>query len=583
MKILTDAQEQVLQRERNFLNDFRVKLVDYNATKEDLETLRRSIQQLDDLFLLVIVGEFNAGKSAVINALLGQKLLKEGVTPTTSQINILRFGESAEYRVLEENHEVIMLPVDLLSEVSIVDTPGTNAIIRYHEDLTRHFVPRSDLVLFITSVDRPFTESERTFMGQIRDWGKKVVIVLNKVDLLQDNEEIKQVEAFVKENARMLLGVTPEMFTVSARQALRGKQGEPELWATSRFGALEDFIHKTLDQTNQVKLKFLNPLGVAEYLVDSYAAAAQEERNILDEDLSLLRNVEDQQAVYQSDKEKEFDLRMAEVENIFFEMEQRGDAFFEDRFRLTRVMDLIKKDRLQEDFAQEVVSDVPELVEHRVDDLIDWLVDSDLRQWKAVTSYLADRRLEHKGRIIGDGFIADFKYDRERLLDAIGKEAERVVNSYDKEYETEKIAFDAQNAVAASLAIEVGAVGLGALITALATTASADVTGVLAAGALAVLGFFVIPTQRRKAKRELHERLTELRSDLVTTLRKEFEKEMEDSLERIEEAIAPYSRFVRAESERTEKIQAELSEAALEIDQLKMEIKGWGDAALDEN
>ena len=74
--------------------------------------------------------------------------------------------------------------------------------------------------------------------------------------MLQDNEEIKQVEAFVKENARMLLGVTPEMFTVSARQALRGKQGEPELWATSRFGALEDFIHKTLDQTNQVKLKF---------------------------------------------------------------------------------------------------------------------------------------------------------------------------------------------------------------------------------------------------------------------------------------------------------------------------------------
>ena len=80
------------------------------------------------------------------------------------------------------------------------------------------------------------------------------------------------------------------------------------------------------------------------------------------------------------------------------------------------------------------------------------------------------------------------------------KEAERVVNSYDKEYETEKIAFDAQNAVAASLAIEVGAVGLGALITALATTASADVTGVLAAGALAVLGFFVIPPKDVRQK-----------------------------------------------------------------------------------
>jgi len=575
MKILTEAQEQVLHRERNFLNDFRVRLVDYNASREDLDTMRQSIQQLDDLFLLVFVGEFNAGKSAVINALLGEKLLKEGVTPTTSQINILRFGEAAEHKMVEENHEVILLPVDLLSEVSIVDTPGTNAIIRYHEELTRHFVPRADLVLFVTSVDRPFTESERTFMSQIRDWGKKVVIILNKVDLLQDETEIKQVEEFVSENARDLLGVTPEMFILSARQALRAKQGEPQLWESSQFGVLEDYIRKTLDEGSQLKLKFLNPLGVTEHLVDTYAAAAQEERDVLDEDLALLRNVADQQTVYKSDKEKEFDLRMAEVENIFFEMEQRGDAFFEDRFRLARVMDLIKKDRLQEDFTREVVADVPQRVERKVDELIDWLVDSDLRQWKAVTSYLADRRLEHKDRIIGDGLNADFQYDRGRLLDAIGNEAERVVNTYDKDYETEKIAFDAQNAVAASLAMEVGAVGLGALITALATTMAADVTGVIAASVVAVLGFFIIPAQRRKAKKELHERLAELRTDLVATLRRAFEKEIGHSLERIEEAIAPYSRFVRAESERTEKIQEELHDAALEIDQLKAEIGGW--------
>ncbi len=575
MKILSETQEQVLQRERNFLNDLRVDLASYHASKDDLETLGSSISQLDDFFLLVMVGEFNAGKSAVINALLGQKLLKEGVTPTTSKINILRFGETTAHRLVEENQEIILLPVDLLSEVSIVDTPGTNAIIRQHEELTRHFVPRADLVLFITSVDRPFTESEREFMGQIRDWGKKVVIVLNKVDLLQNDDEQAQVETFVRENASVLLGVTPEIFTVSARMALRAKTGEPALWERSNFAALEDYIKNTLDQVSQVKLKFLNPLGVAGHLVDCYYQAAQAQRDMLDKDMELLGNVSHQQEVYQSDKQKEFDLRMAEIDNIFYEMEQRGDEFFEERFRLARVLDLVKKDRMQEDFTRQVVADVPQRVEHKVDELIDWLVESDLRQWKAVTSYVGERRQAHKEQIIGDALNENFNYDRSRLLDAIGREADRVVKNYDKHIATEQIAFDAQNAVAASLAVEVGAVGLGTLITALATTAAADVTGIVAASLVAVLGFFIIPASRRKAKKDLHERLANLRTNLVSTLRLEFEKEMRRSLKKIDEAIEPYSRFVRTEAARSEKALQELGEARREIEELRNEIEAW--------
>jgi len=575
MKILSERQDEILKRERTFLNDLRVQLVEFSASKADLDTLGQSITQLDDLFLLVVVGEFNSGKSAVINALLGQKLLKEGVTPTTFQINILRFGKDSDHKVIEQNHEVQLLPVDLLSEVSIVDTPGTNAIIRFHEELTRDFVPRADMVLFITSVDRPFTESERRFMSEIRDWGKKVIIILNKIDLLQDEEEIRQVETFVQENSHTLLGVTPEIFPISARMALKAKTGQPELWEKSRFGTLEAYIKNTLDESSHIKLKFQNPLGVSEHIVNKTLEAAQQQQEILSEDLALLRNVDQQQAVYQEDKEKEFKLRMVEVENIFFEMEQRGDEFFEERFRLGRVFDLIKKDRLQADFEREVVAEVPEQVEHKVDELIDWLVESDLRQWKAVTGYLADRQREHKGRIVGEGLNADFMIDRSRLLDAIGREAERVVNTYDKQYETEKIAMDAQNAVATSLALEIGAVGLGALITALASTMAADVTGILTASLVAVLGLFIIPASRRKAKRELHDRLAELRTNLVDTLRREFAKELDRSMDRIEEAIAPYSRFVRAEASQTDEILDTLKAKQLEIAELRSEIESW--------
>ena len=575
MKILSAEQEKILQRERSFLNDLRVKLVDYGATRADLDTLGQSIRQLDDLFLLVIVGEFNAGKSAFINALLGQRLLKEGVTPTTSQINILRFGEKAEQALVEENHQVILLPVELLAEVSIVDTPGTNAINRQHEELTTHFVPRADLVLFLTSVDRPFTESERSFMAQIRDWGKKVIIVINKTDILQSETELAQVVSFVRDNATALLGTTPEIFPLSSRLAMRAKHGEPDLWQASGFEALETYIKQTLDQKSQVRLKFTNPLGVGAHLVDKYYQAVQSQRTVLDKDLELLRNVDQQQEIYMTDKQKNFAFRMADVENIFFEMEQRGDVFFEDRFRLAKVMELFKRKRMQEDFKREVVADVPKLVEQKVNELIDWLVESDLRQWKAITGYLADRQHEHKERLIGDGMNANFNYDRSRLLEAIGDEAERVVDTYDKHKEAEEIAIDAQNAVAASLAVEVGAVGLGTLITVLATTATADLTGILAAGVIAALGFFIIPSSRRKAKEDLHERLAKLRDQLVGSLKAEFEQEMVRSNERIDEAIAPYTRFVRAESARTDKMHDELKQANLEIDQLRATVEGW--------
>ena len=65
-------------------------------------------------------------------------------------------------------------------------------------------------------------------------------------------------------------------------------------------------------------------------------------------------------------------------------------------------------------------------------DLIDWMVELDLRQWQAVTEHLAGRRREHQDRIVGDMGPGSFQYDRERLIDAVAREARRVVEGYDK-------------------------------------------------------------------------------------------------------------------------------------------------------
>ena len=66
------------------------------CSAEERSALERSIAQLDRLFLLVVIGEFNAGKSAFVNALAGARILEEGVTPTTTTLQILQFGEARE-------------------------------------------------------------------------------------------------------------------------------------------------------------------------------------------------------------------------------------------------------------------------------------------------------------------------------------------------------------------------------------------------------------------------------------------------------------------------------------------------------
>jgi len=113
---------------------------------------------------------------------------------------------------------------------------------------------------------------------------------------------------------------------------------------------------------------------------------------------------------------------------------------------------------------------------------------------------------------------------------------------------------------------------LKSLITALATTMAADVTGIVAASLMAVLGLFIIPASRRKAKRDLHERLANLRTNLVSASSTEFKKEMRLSVARIKEAIAPYSRFVRAETARADQVLGNLGEAKVTIEGLRSEL-----------
>src|SRR5919108_5023977 len=118
--LLTEEQQQLLRDEKAALADIRTALSNLDAPREALDTLQQAILQLDELFLLVVVGEFNAGKSALMNALLGEKVLAEGVTPTTSRVTLVKWGEQVAEHVVDENFAVYTHPLLLLRELNIV-------------------------------------------------------------------------------------------------------------------------------------------------------------------------------------------------------------------------------------------------------------------------------------------------------------------------------------------------------------------------------------------------------------------------------------------------------------------------------
>ncbi len=564
--ILTPEQEALLKRTRDTLGQLRDLLGSTTASTEDRAALADSIRQLDDLFLLVIAGEFNSGKSAFINALLGQDLLQEGVTPTTSQIFMVKYGDTA---VQSPGHKGIWeqtAPVELLQKIHIVDTPGTNAILREHEALTSEFIPRSDLVLFVTSADRPFSESERSFLSQIRDWGKKIVLVINKIDILHEADEREQVIGFVTEAANKLVGEISGVFAVSAKQAQQAKGGKPQLWEPSGFSALEQFITDTLDDDGRFRLKLLNPLGVGQKIVTKQLVSIEADLASLQDDQNLLEDIERQMVYYDEDMQRNFRARLSEIENIIYGMEKRGNDFFDEFIRFGRIPDLVRTSKVEKSFEEQVVGDTPKQIEQTVDELIDWMVEQDLRQWTAVAEHMAQRKEVYDNRVVGEtgpkeGTLA---YNRKRLIDSIGAATERAVDTYDKDREAEKIAEAARSAVVNTGLAGIG-VGIGMAIVAAAHVVWIDVTGVLAGVTAAAFGLFILPSRRRKAKKELETKMADLRHRLMTSLTEQFEREMRRGAQRIEDTIAPFTRFVRAENDKLTSQKEELVEIEAHI------------------
>lgn len=272
--------------------------------------------QLDASFSVVIAGEFNAGKSTLINALLGTKLLESGALPTTDSITIVASASSSREDIaipLGVKMHSVKEDLPLLEDLTLIDTPGTNSAWMDHTERTLRLLPAADLILFVTSADRPFSDSERSLLKSIQSYRKSIVVVINKMDILDatggdHGQESKQaIIDFVTDHASELLGARPTVLAVSARDALSAKimsksTGAPtasdhqrsNVWHRSNFGTLESFLKDSLTAQTKLKSKLSNPVGLTEGLMAQCMGTLQEQGMDLEADIATLNILQSQ-------------------------------------------------------------------------------------------------------------------------------------------------------------------------------------------------------------------------------------------------------------------------------------------------
>lgn len=399
---------------------------------DDVRRLREVGQDLRNMFFIVaIIGEFNAGKSSFVNALIGEKLLPMGITPTTEYIELIRYNT-------EPNRKPIVREDGALREwahpntgapgVAIVDTPGTGSVFEKHEKVAKDFLHRSDLVIFLISAKHAFAETERMYLQLAKKYGKKIIVVVNQVDLLQDAEQL-EVRRFVESQIKRTLDLEPLMFMVSAKQALQGAD-DSALGDAGNISAVKAHLRGVYSEAPPAKQKLQAQLNTVSRIVQDYLDNTKEKSSGIALDMTKVKDVRSELEQQSLGLEVRMKEAGSEIDNVLEGIRKRGINFIDTHFTVRRIGRVADRNKLQEEFEQVVVGRSLREINEAANDYINAVVDQSRMYWRSVIDRLnkLEDMLEQEA---GEGALDSGIYAEQRssLQDAI-RIAEAELKSY---------------------------------------------------------------------------------------------------------------------------------------------------------
>ncbi|MEL6638879.1 MAG: dynamin family protein [Bacteroidota bacterium] len=543
--------------------------------RELSQTVSDLRNRITEPFMFVIVGEVKAGKSSFINALLDteKEICKVAPSPMTDTIQQIVYGEEEAITEINPYLKRISQPVDILREIAIVDTPGTNTIVDHHQEITESFIPASDLIVFVFEAKNPYRQSAWDFFQYIHsDWRKKIIFVLQQKDLMNAADLAINVQG-VEDYARKQGIEAPLVFAVSAKQELEAQK------EISGFIPVREYIRQHITGGKAPILKLQNNLATSQNISERIHRGLDLRRRQYEADLGFRQDIHQTLDLQETNSQN---LVKVLVENLVASYDRatlktereltEGLSFF-SLIRRSFSSIFVKNESAKEwlkGLSEKLETELNEEMKSRLNQGVSDIADSIQQMAKII-----DLKIKNSQTILANNHEI-FSSIAERRANVLRELQETFANFLKRSDSfTDEELFPQRNSIAPNLAAGGGVAVVGALLTGLTNLTVLDVTG----GILTALGLVFagvsIGINRRKIIRGYRSEIDKGRQRLESEVSEKLRTYIRHIKQRIDSNFGEFDQLIEQEEqqiaellERQENIRQQMLELGDQLGQL---------------
>jgi hypothetical protein len=565
----------ILRTQINHSVDALLKLTNNIKHEALASTIRDLKDRIEEPFMFVIVGEVKAGKSSFINALLevDTDICKVAPSPMTDTIQQVIYGDPAHEEIINPFLKKLYQPVEILKEIAIVDTPGTNTIIKHHQEITERFIPGSDLIVFVFEAKNPYRQSAWDFFDFITvEWRKKIVFILQQKDLMEPDDLLINMEG-VKKHAVEKGIESPRVFAVSAKDEQEGRKEK------SGYIPLRAFISEHITGGRAPILKLESNVNTAKSIAGKIEDGLSIRQKQFDVDLAFREDITatlDKQANISQDQVQVL------VENLLAHydstMREKSDELsgvlsFGSVFKRSISSIFSKKQSIKEwlnQFSKDLESDLNSGLKDRLNDRV-----MDLAESIQQMGQIIDLKIRGSQTVLKDDdeIFSDIAERRSKVLTDLREAFSNFLKTTDN-FTDEKVFAHNEN-LSPTLATGSGIAVVGVILATVANGMVFDITGGVLTAVGIVFAGVSLGLQKRKIMRNFGEEIQKGRERLESEVTKRLQHYVGYIREKIDANFHRFDEMLSNEKDALVSLYQDHEEIVLQLNDAEKEIKTY--------